>query len=66
MKQIKKQANSKPLLGAPPFFWEFTINPFIYWFIPFNRLSFFLQEKETACSLLRGQVLFFACLKNLI
>ena len=67
MKQIEEQINSKLLLGAPPFFREFKINPFIYWFVPLNRLSFFSFEKKTACSLLkdikRGQVLFFAFLK---
>jgi hypothetical protein len=30
MKQIEEQISSKPLLGVPPFFREFKINPFIY------------------------------------
>jgi len=30
MKQIEEQTNSKPLLGAPPFFREFKINPLVY------------------------------------
>ncbi len=30
MKQIKEQINRKSLLGTPPFFREFKIDPFIY------------------------------------
>jgi hypothetical protein len=30
MKQIEEQINAKSLLGAPPFFREFKINPLIY------------------------------------
>lgn len=60
MSRNKTQGNIKTLLFTPPFYWEFRINPLIYWFIPFIRLSFF-PKKMAASSFFSEFLIIHSC-----